>query len=362
MGQTLTQIAEKLEGNQKKIQLIYAFNGVGKTRLSREFKQIIETDDSSYAKILYYNAFTEDLFFWDNDLISDNLRKLKIQKNNFTHWLLEQQGQEGNITETFQKYTSRTLTPMFNEDYTELSFSITKGGDDNINNIKISKGEESCFIWCFFYCLLYSVIDTLNSTKEQRDTEEFNDLRYLFIDDPVSSLDDNHLIELAVDIAELINNSKSELKFIITTHNPLFFNVLNNALKNGRGNQSYTLNKNTDGTYVLKKQENGSPFSYHIFLAKKLEEAISNNRIYKYHFNFLRNILEKTATFLGYNNWGKLLEDITTNEDQQLYARIINISSHSQHSADEFSELEEKDKEILTSTFNALKTHCSFKY
>jgi hypothetical protein len=35
----------------------------------------------------------------------------------------------------------------------------------------------------------------------------------------------HHLIELAVNISELIKSSTSDLKFIITTHNPLFYNV-----------------------------------------------------------------------------------------------------------------------------------------
>ena len=41
MGKTLTEIAEQLKGANKKVQLIYAFNGTGKTRLSREFKKLI---------------------------------------------------------------------------------------------------------------------------------------------------------------------------------------------------------------------------------------------------------------------------------------------------------------------------------
>ena len=36
MGQTLTEIAQTLKDANKKVQLIYAFNGTGKTRLSRE--------------------------------------------------------------------------------------------------------------------------------------------------------------------------------------------------------------------------------------------------------------------------------------------------------------------------------------
>lgn len=36
MGQSLKEIAQALHNTDKKVQLIYAFNGVGKTRLSRE--------------------------------------------------------------------------------------------------------------------------------------------------------------------------------------------------------------------------------------------------------------------------------------------------------------------------------------
>ena len=60
MGQTLTEIAQTLKDANKKVQLIYAFNGTGKTRLSREFKRLIapkntETEEleDAKAKILY---------------------------------------------------------------------------------------------------------------------------------------------------------------------------------------------------------------------------------------------------------------------------------------------------------------------
>ena len=91
-----------------KVQLIYAFNGTGKTRLSREFKQLIApkqdgNGDADQAKltrnkILYYNAFTEDLFYWDKHLVGDSDHKLKIQPNTYTDWLLtllKDLGQDG---------------------------------------------------------------------------------------------------------------------------------------------------------------------------------------------------------------------------------------------------------------------------
>jgi hypothetical protein len=98
MSHTLEHIAEQLRDTPKKVQLIYAFNGTGKTRLSRAFKNLIapkadEADDIAppQRKFLYYNAFTEDLFYWDNDLDGDAAPKLKIQPNGFTNWVLKDQ-------------------------------------------------------------------------------------------------------------------------------------------------------------------------------------------------------------------------------------------------------------------------------
>ena len=216
MGKTLTEIAQTLKDTDKKVQLIYAFNGVGKTRLSREFKELVapktegeEGEEEKPIKVLYYNAFTEDLFYWDNDLKEDKNRELLIRPNKFTHWVFNEQGQDNNVIKYFQYYTNDKLTPRFSEDYDKITFTVDGGNDGVIDNIKISKGEESCLIWCTFYCLLTQIIDILNVAElEERETDRFNELEYIFIDDPVSSLDENHLIELAVNIAELISSSQ----------------------------------------------------------------------------------------------------------------------------------------------------------
>lgn len=331
MGKSLKEIAEQLKATEKKIQLIYAFNGVGKTRLSREFKELFapknengddaDQPESTRSKILYYNALTEDLFYWDNDLENDTKPKLKIQPNSFTDWILKDQGQDQNIITNFQRYTSDKLTPRFNEAYTikdkdereiiikdfsEATFSFKRGNKEQSDYLKISKGEESNFIRSIFYTLLEQVIAILNIVESnQRETNQFDRLEYVFIDDPVSSLDENHLIELAVDLAYLVRSNKSDIRFIITTHNPLFFNVVSNELDNDdkshkkKSFQKYRMVKYEDGTYKLEIQPNDSPFSYHLYLMSELDKAIQSNQISKYHFNFLRNILEKTSTFLG---------------------------------------------------------------
>ncbi|MEA1847633.1 AAA family ATPase [Chryseobacterium sp. MHB01] len=431
MGQKITEIAQSLKDANKKVQLIYAFNGTGKTRLSRAFKELIapknpETDEEGKEiKVMYYNAFTEDLFYWDNDLHNDVDRKLKIQPNTYTNWILVEQGQEPNITTHFQRYTNDKLTPHFNEDFTEVRFSFERGDDSVSDFIKISKGEESCFVWSVFYSLLKEAIDELiplgeaqeeikslalltesknretkkaedlakktgkeedikkaeilrneaevaniemNSAQEKLKTLSglFNNLDYVFIDDPVSSLDDNHLIELAVDIASLIKSSNSQLKFIITTHNPLFYNVLFNEFNNADSSSGYKVKhctkyrfeKLADGTYLLNEQSNDSPFSYHLFLLSELDKAISpSGNIQKYHFNFLRNILEKMSTFLGYNKWRDLLPEESR---EAYYNRIINLSSHSKFSGEETSIILDSDKRVLEYLVNLIKTNYRF--
>ncbi len=370
MSKSLKDIANDLINRDKKVQLIYAFNGIGKTLLSQEFKDLVvsqnpknEESEEAKIKILYYNAFTEDLFYWDNDLDCDKYRRIIIQSNNFTDWVLKVQGQDSNIIKNFQRYTSNKLTPVFNAQFNEITFYNTGSNDEKPKKIKISKGEESCLIWCIFYSLLEQIVEVLNEPEPELD--QYNDLKYIFIDDPVSSLDDNHLIELAVDIADLVKSSPSDLHYVITTHNPLFYNVLYNEFKISDKNCGYKskdseksrLDKLDDGSYLLK-ESNDSPFSYHLFLLDKLEKAITSGEVQKYHFNFLRNILEKTATFLGFNKWNELLPQ---ESQESYYNRIINLSSHSKYCGEETSFIKEDDKRVLKYLVEYIIEECHFK-
>lgn len=431
MSKTLEDIAKQLNDANKKVQLIYAFNGSGKTRLSRAFKDLVapknnegENDDEAELprnKLLYYSAFTEDLFYWDNDLEADSDPKLKIQPNTFTDWLitlLKELGEDGNIIENFQRYTGSNANPVFNEEYKkkvrdfngkeveitvpaflEITFQVAtglpegaqpsadSGNDESLvaqgqyKAIKISKGEESNFIWSIFFTFLQQVVFTLDEPKaEDRVTKKFNNLEYVFIDDPVSSLDDSHLIALAVDLAGLIKRSRyvdgKGLRFVVTTHSPLFYNVLFNELSNDlkkinpdgtstklyKRDQSekYRLQKKSDGGFELPAS-NDHPFSYHLFLLSELRSAISSNQIRKFHFNFLRNILEKTATFLGYPRWEDLLEKTAGGLPNPFANRILNLSSHSAHAGEEVTEIEDSDKERLAQLVLFLSETYRFK-
>lgn len=376
MSKMLTEIAQQLKDTNKKVQLIYAFNGTGKTRLSREVKNLIapknadeeQADEAvlSRNKILYYNAFTEDLFYWDNDLEGDAEPKLKIQPNTFTDWVLKDQGQDQNVVTTFQRYTNDKLTPRFNAElkdektgevitkaYSEVTFSLERGDATNSGNLKISKGEESNFIWSIFYTLLEQVIGVLNDVEpDNRETDQFNQLEYVFIDDPVSSLDENHLIQLAVNLGQLINSSESDIKFIISTHNALFYNVLYNEVgaKNG-----YILSRLDDGTFVYeeKKGDSNKSFSYHLHIKALLEQAVATDSVQRYHFALLRNLYEKTANFLGYQRWSELLP-----EDKKAYAaRVMNFYPHNSLSNEEIAEPTPPEKEMVGLLLRKLNTY-----
>ncbi|MFN3165552.1 MAG: AAA family ATPase [Phycisphaeraceae bacterium] len=368
MSQTLAQIAQQLKDSDKKVQLIYAFNGSGKTRLSREFKELVapkqvaadDQEDGQPArnKILYYNAFTEDLFYWDNDLDGDVARKLRIQPNTYTEWALVEQGQDRNAIGHFQRYTDDKLTPKFNEAYkitdqdgtertipafSEVTFSFERGDDQKTDNVKISKGEESNFIWSIFYAVLEQVIGVLNVAEPaEREANQFDALEYIFIDDPVSSLDENHLIQLAVDLSALIKSSQSGLKFIISTHSTLFYNVLFSELKPSEG---YILRRTDKAGFEFeaKRGDSNTSFSYHLHIKRLIERAVEERAVQRYHFNLLRNLYEKAASFLGYQQWSDLLPG-----DKAAYAkRIMHFYSHRSLSNEEIAEPTDEEKQMV---------------
>ena len=76
MGRLVTRLRDAL--NDSDYVLLYAYNGTGKTRLSMAFKDQGKRKNKGQADTLYFNAFTEDLFSWDNDLPNDRERRLRI--------------------------------------------------------------------------------------------------------------------------------------------------------------------------------------------------------------------------------------------------------------------------------------------
>ncbi len=340
----LSDIAKKIKNSNKRVTLLYAFNSTGKTRLSMEFKDIVNehNDEEVIKHVVYYNAFTEDLFSWDNDLENDNERKLMINKNSSFIDLIERQGKENEIAERFKEFTSSKIEPNININSGEITFSLPTGDEEAVENIKISKGEEGIFIWSVFFVLMETIIAELNIDEiSDRSTDEFNSIQYIFIDDPISSLDDNHAIDIALELKSIIGSSRNEdLHFIISTHHSLFYNVLHTEMpKAGK----FWLSKNEYKYFMVELNNKETPFGYHLLLKDEIKKAIDSNMIKRYHFNLMRNLLEKTAHFLGYTSW----KDLINEDEKDSYIKRINLYSHSNHSALEAKELEPYEKQFL---------------
>jgi wobble nucleotide-excising tRNase len=58
-------------------------------------------------------------------------------------------------------------------------------------NIKISRGEENIFVWSFFLAIAQLAIDK---------DENYKWVKTIYIDDPISSLDDNNVIPNETDL------------------------------------------------------------------------------------------------------------------------------------------------------------------
>ena len=124
--------------------------------------------------------------------------------------------------------------------------------------------------------------------------------------------------------------------------------------------EKHRLVKNVDETFELLSS-NDHPFSYHLFLLSEIREAINKKQVRKYHFSFMRNILEKAATFLGYPRWEDLLIKTAEGSPDPFSNRILNLASHSSHAGEEITDIEEKDKENLEALVNHLFRTYGFK-
>lgn len=78
----LQDIAKEIKHAKEQIFLLYAFNATGKTRLSVAYKELCRSENHKQTGV-YYNAFSEDLFVWNNDI--ENAEENTRMRNALTH-------------------------------------------------------------------------------------------------------------------------------------------------------------------------------------------------------------------------------------------------------------------------------------
>ncbi|MEQ1734292.1 MAG: AAA family ATPase [Bacteroidia bacterium] len=341
---TLSDVAVKLRGdlNEHHFILLYAYNGTGKTRLSMEFKDIGKRR-SPVPDTLYYNAYTEDLFHWNNDLENDTERHLIINKDSKFFAGFKELALETKIFNFLERYANFD----FKIDYDNWTITFNKGEQ---NNIKVSRGEENIFIWCIFLAITELAID-------DDGTGTYNWVKFIYIDDPISSLDDNNVIGVASDLAKLLKKGKNKIKVVISSHHSLFYNVMYNELKQIKPNASHFLHKNVGDGYTLKSTSD-TPFFHHVALLTELKNVADTDMVNTYHFNMLRSILEKTSTFFGYDNFSICIKGV---EDEVLFSRALNLLSHGNYSIYQPIEMNKDNKELFSRILSAFLEKYEFK-
>lgn len=349
----------RMELQTKKFILLYAYNGTGKTRLSVAFKDAgksitqrpMSVDDhveqpltitETVGDTLYFNAFTEDLFTWDNDLDNDRERVLKINKNSRFFEGLESLEMDNRIRPLLHRYVNFD----FRIDITEwcVSFSREVKSDDateRVEDIKVSRGEENIFVWCFFLAIVELAMDS--------EIEAYKWVKYVYIDDPISSLDEHNAISVANHLAQLLKREGHGLKSVISTHHTLFFNVLCNEMKNAK---RFLLSKSPIAGYSLHEEKGDTPFFHHVAALAELYQAAQDDRLFTHHFNMLRTILEKTASFHGYKNFSVCIKQADDDADGVLHTRLINILSHGNYSLFEPQQMLDENKAYFKKILN----------
>ena len=92
-----------------------------------------------------------------------------------------------------------------------------------------------------------------------------------------------------------------------------------------------------------------------------MNKAVSSDgRLYTYHFNMLRNLLEKTAAFHGFDKFGDCIKKFDNDPDEQLYSRMINILSHGNYSLFEPKEMNEENKIYFRQIYSDFKQQFPF--
>lgn len=358
MRKLVVRLRDDLNGGNQDFVLLYAYNGTGKTRLSMAFKDEGKRKNKGQPDTLYFNAYTEDLFSWDNDLEKDSERRLHINTDSTFFKGLKELA----LDERIGFYLGRYADFLFDIDYDQWTISFRKG--DDARHIKVSRGEENIFIWCVFMAICERVIDG---------AESYQWVKYLYIDDPITSLDDNNAIAVASDLAKLLRQAKGRtrpeavvvggpieagsaprmvpapIKAVVSSHHALFFNVVCNELKKDAHKKYFMQRPERGGTYTLRATDD-TPFFHHVAMLAEIQKAAADGKLYTHHFNTLRSILEKTAIFFGNDDFSRCIHGV---DDEVLYARALNLLSHGKYDIYQPTEMGDDNKRLFRQILDA---------
>ena len=217
-------------------------------------------------------------------------------------------------TNDFANFINELLQELgidFYLDIIDNNYTIKHRRDDvslTINDI--SEGENNLLALLFFYYELFN-------DKQQQNFK--NEINYIIIDDPISSVDDvnkMYVLELIKKILEL----KNPQVFIFTHVWDDFCNLCygKKDTKDKNGNETpfrfYEVKKNINGSYLVKTRTNETPYMHdfkEIYEFSQLDNADELDECEMYHYpNVMRKVLEEFMKFKVKNS-SPTLDNIT---------------------------------------------------
>ena len=119
---------------------------------------------------------------------------------------------------------------------------------------------------------------------------------------------------------------------------------------------------NSEGRYTLRSTED-TPFFHHVATLAELKKSATpeTGTLYTYHFNALRSIMEKTASFFGHPDISFCLKALDNEEDEALFNRALNLLSHGKYAIHEPTLMGEDNQDLFRRILNAFIAEFKFQ-
>ena len=176
------------------------------------------------ALALILRHYVADYLRTEDYLTKESNSKLASKYVEKCKKVIQKNGAEIQKFETFLKGTVKGqdelniyLKILFNRDDIKVDVSkdmfVLKRGNQEASNM--SEGEKTIIALAYFL----TELESLKREGKLKDT-------IIFFDDPISSLDSNHIFQIRSLIQHFFNDENSYLQLFISTHNFEFFSVL----------------------------------------------------------------------------------------------------------------------------------------
>ena len=139
---TIEELTNKIVADySNKTLLIYANNGIGKTRTSYCLRKKFQPDT-----VLCFSAFFEEYFIWNYDVENEEYYLQINDSDAIIHKAIITNGLDADINKNFIYLTNKKININFeieNEKITRITFSLTTGDDEIRDPARFFVGEKA---------------------------------------------------------------------------------------------------------------------------------------------------------------------------------------------------------------------------